>query len=197
MKLNDRSSCKPPQCSLHHFVVISVIALCLISAGAAIIFRKSAIVGGPGRFGDHSREGELRPAHALHEPPQSTTQQPELTELAGSAGRQVYLDPLTGKIGVPPPGVTNLARLMSLEEEKALSTSSEGLEQIPLTGPAGGVKVDLQGRFRSQVVVAIDSLSNISVRCVTGTAGPEGLAMQKAASTTPEARLNQGTPPKE
>jgi len=194
MRPKDQLSKSTLQKRFYPFLVLFMLALCLASAGVVIVYHKSALKGQNQALRSRSTS-EASPVNAPVKPREGDPRRVEKAELPVASGRQVYLDSLTGKIGVPPPGSTNPSRLMSLEEENALSSSSEGLVQIPLTGPAGGVKIDLQGRFRSQVVVTIDSQSNPSVRCVTSTTGPEDLPVQRAANTFPGASLNKGTHP--
>ncbi|WP_457797492.1 hypothetical protein [Methylocystis sp. S23] len=71
-----------------------------------------------------------------------------------------YVDPATGKVsGVPPAGVTPPA--LSEAEKNAVSTSSEGLREVRNTGPGGGYKVDLQGRFRSPLVGEMEASGQV------------------------------------
>jgi hypothetical protein len=58
----------------------------------------------------------------------------------------VRIDPATGK-----PFLGNVP--LSPELENAISTSSEGLQEVP--SPGGGTMVDLQGRFRTIIAVKI------------------------------------------
>lgn len=74
----------------------------------------------------------------------------------GAAGLRVYVDPQTGAIRrEPAPGTVPLP--LSPQEQRAFSTSHEGLVEVPNPGPGGGVKVDLQGRFRSPLIGTIDA----------------------------------------
>ena len=83
----------------------------------------------------------------------------------GSASVQVYVDPVTGKIGVPPPAAELAPRVLSPAEQQALSTSSEDLVEKPVVGPAGGIILDVQGRFRSTVVATVDAVGRSSIQC--------------------------------
>ncbi len=77
-----------------------------------------------------------------------------------AAGMRVYKDPQTGEFTTPPLPATAPA-------ERALNRSHEGLVATPNTAvPNGGVKLDLQGRFRSYSIATKDADGNISVRCV-------------------------------
>jgi hypothetical protein len=81
---------------------------------------------------------------------------------AGSlpAAFTVYKDPVTGKIAKPPIGVhpDQAAAL-----ERALSTSAEGLVASPSLG--GGIRVDLQGRFRHTTAVTRNDQGALAVQC--------------------------------
>jgi len=63
---------------------------------------------------------------------------------------RVHIDPLTGKpadLATPlPPALLN-----------AISTSSEGLQEVAGTTPAGGVMVHLQGRFQTVVAAKLNT----------------------------------------
>jgi hypothetical protein len=82
----------------------------------------------------------------------------EQTSLA--AAFKVYKDPVTGQITRPPieihPDQTEAL-------QRALSTSSEGLVASPSLG--GGIRVDLQGRFRHTTAVTMDDNGTLSVQC--------------------------------
>jgi hypothetical protein len=81
-----------------------------------------------------------------------TVEKPALP--AGASGMTVYVDPQTGAIlKEPAPGGVPLQ--LSPQEQSALSTSHEGLVEVPV--PGGGVKVDLQGRFQSPLIGTIDA----------------------------------------
>ncbi len=79
-----------------------------------------------------------------------------------AAGMRVYKDPQTGEITGTPPATSPTTAM-----ERPLSRSDEGLVAVPNTAvPGGGVKVDLQGRFRSHFIATKDDEGNVSVRCV-------------------------------
>lgn len=61
------------------------------------------------------------------------------------AGVMIYVDPETGEWTAPPPD-----KEIRPPVAGALSQSAEGLVEKP--GPAGGVMVDLKGRFQSSVI---------------------------------------------
>jgi hypothetical protein len=64
-------------------------------------------------------------------------------------GMMGHVDPVTGKIrSTPPKGAVPPPQ--TPEEKNAVSTSDEGLKEVPSEGPAGGKKVDLKGRFQNR-----------------------------------------------
>ncbi len=56
----------------------------------------------------------------------------------------------------------------------AANTSSEGLTEQASPGSAGGVMVDLQGRFRQAVVATVGDSDSVVVQCVPDSAGGGG-----------------------
>lgn len=87
-----------------------------------------------------------------------------------SAGRRVYVDPKTGRpSSVPPSGPPGLSRLP--EVANPLSTSSDGLREVPVATPGGGVMVDLQGRFRNMVTATVRADGTVGLRCGPGLEG--------------------------
>jgi hypothetical protein len=73
----------------------------------------------------------------------------------GASGMIIHIDPQTGELRkTPAPGAVPLQ--LSPQERNAFSTSHQGLVQVPSSVPGGGVKLDLQGRFQSPLVVTID-----------------------------------------
>lgn len=79
--------------------------------------------------------------------------QPGSTEQAviEAPGMKAFIDPATGKLLASPPASAGLA--LSAAEKNAMSTSSDGLQEVP--GPKGGTMVDLQGRFQSPLQAKI------------------------------------------
>jgi hypothetical protein len=73
----------------------------------------------------------------------------------------VYVDPQTGAI-LPEPAPGSVPLRLSPQEQSALSTSHEGLVEVPV--PGGGVKVDLQGRFQSPLVGTIDTHGKLQMQ---------------------------------
>lgn len=88
---------------------------------------------------------------AVAQPTSSPAQTP-----SGAAGMTIYIDPKTGALRQDPaPGTVPLPLTPQLQN--ALSTSHEGLIQVPSTVPGGGVEIDLQGRFQSPLIATIDA----------------------------------------
>ena len=81
---------------------------------------------------------------------------------AGVGGMKAYRDPVTGERVGPPPRAVH----PSAPQPSALSRSHTGLEVVPTGTAAGGVRVDLQGRFRSSVVATKRPDGSVSVRCL-------------------------------
>jgi len=78
-------------------------------------------------------------------------------------GMTIYIDPQTGAIlRQPAPGTVPLQLTPQLQN--ALSTSHQGLLETPGPVSGGGVKVDLQGRFRSPLFVTIDANGKVKMR---------------------------------
>ena len=81
----------------------------------------------------------------------------------GASGMMIYIDPQTGAIlKEPAPGTVPLQ--LTPELQNALSTSHQGLVETPSSVPGGGVKVDLQGRFQSPLVVTIDADGKVKMQ---------------------------------
>lgn len=83
-----------------------------------------------------------------------------------AAGRQIEVDPDTGRVLAPrdreaPP---------ALPPSADMSTSDEGLVERAGTTPAGGVGVDLRGRFRASVQLRREADGSLVQDCVPGTA---------------------------
>ena len=75
-------------------------------------------------------------------------------DTAAVGGMKVYVDPTTGQIThSPPPSQPSMT--LSPAEQNAFSRSSQGLVEVPSSGSAGGVKVNLQGRFQSPLIATV------------------------------------------
>ena len=81
----------------------------------------------------------------------------------GASGMTVHIDPQTGALlKEPAPGTVPLQLTPQLQN--ALSTSHQGLVETPSRIPGGGVKLDLQGRFQSPLVVTIDANGKVKMQ---------------------------------
>ena len=81
---------------------------------------------------------------------------------SGASGMVIYIDPQTGAIlKEPAPGTVPLQ--LTPELQNALSTSDQGLVEVPSTVPGGGVKVDLQGRFQSPLFATTDANGKVKL----------------------------------
>ena len=141
------------------FIPLTFVCLLLVCAGRWAATKGSfapdqatppamASSGGPAKISEAAPEKKASAVNA----------QPE-----ASADRKAFIDPITGRI-VPPP-VQKPALPMSPQAENAQSTSAEGLQEIPGTTRGGGIKVNLQGRFRSSVVATVGADGKVATRC--------------------------------
>jgi hypothetical protein len=80
---------------------------------------------------------------------------------ANAAGMRVYRDPATGAFTAPPPG-TALP-----PSPRSLDTSAQGLVETPGTSAAGGVTINLGGRFQSAVSATADNAGAVRTGCRT------------------------------
>jgi hypothetical protein len=97
--------------------------------------------------------GENAPASVAPRP--TTPAQALGSPDAATGGMMIHIDPRTGAIlSEPAPGTVPLQ--LSPQLRNSISTSHQGLVEVPGTGPGGGVKVDLQGRFQSPLAVTVD-----------------------------------------
>lgn len=82
----------------------------------------------------------------------------------GAPGMRAYKDPKTGKLGPPPP--SERSSKASLEMDRAVSTESEDLVEVPSPVPGGGVMVDLKGRFQSHTKATKDAEGEVTIDCI-------------------------------
>jgi hypothetical protein len=88
-----------------------------------------------------------------------------------SGGLRVYRDPNTGQLAAPPQDNPAWPLLLTPGELNALSRSSAGLVEEAVTVPAGGFKVNLQGRFMSAGVVVAGTDGRMRRTCTAIHAG--------------------------
>ena len=92
---------------------------------------------------------------------------------AGRAGLRAGGDP-TGAVAPLAPEAAGALR-------EALSTSSEGLREVPIPTGAGGVMVNLEGRFHSIMKIETGADGGLSSRCL-----PASAAANAETSATPK-----------
>ncbi len=85
-----------------------------------------------------------------------------------AAGMRAYKDPVTGRFVEPPAGAPERA----MATQAAVSTTAEGLTETAGQTPAGGVRLDLQGRFRSHAVATRDVEGRVKVHCLPAAPQP-------------------------
>jgi hypothetical protein len=103
-----------------------------------------------------AEEGDLsgQPQRSGMSAPQPSAAKPSAVP-EGASGMIIHIDPQTRELRkAPAPGTVPLQ--LSPQERNAFSTSHQGLVEMPSSVPGGGVKLDLQGRFQSPLVVTID-----------------------------------------
>lgn len=79
-----------------------------------------------------------------------------------ASGMRVHVDPQTGAI-LPEPAPGTRPLQLTPQEQNTLSTSHEGLVEVPSPLPGGGVKLDLQGRFQSPLIGTIDANGKVKI----------------------------------
>ncbi len=84
------------------------------------------------------------------------------TRLPFQGGMRAFIDPETGQLTSRPPDTRPRQALsLSEEERNASSTSHEGFYEEVI--PGKGVKLDLQGRFQSNVFATVNAAGEVSV----------------------------------
>jgi hypothetical protein len=103
-----------------------------------------------------SDKNQLSPAE---HPPEGAQVEPP----GNASGMKVFIDPQTGAF-LQEPATTGTPLELSPEDRNRLSTSHQGLveEQNPV--PGGGVRLDLQGRFRNPLTVTIGPDGNVTMQ---------------------------------
>jgi hypothetical protein len=130
-------------------------SLLVVAASFAVAARPAFSEEGPPVFFGQTQTGS---GTSVPQPPaEKPAAVPE-----GASGMRVHIDPRTGAIlKEPAPGSVPLP--LSAREQNALSTSHEGLVQVPSSVPGGGVKIDLQGRFQSPLIGTIDANGKVQM----------------------------------
>jgi hypothetical protein len=86
-----------------------------------------------------------------------------------AARMRVYRDPATGEFTAPPPGAAIAPDTAA--NAGALGTAPQALVEEPGSSAAGGVTIDLRGRFRSEESATVDESGRIHTRCHTDAGG--------------------------
>ncbi len=107
-----------------------------------------------------ARRGEGNRVHLMKRERQGLMTPPR------AGGMVLYRDPQTGRIGSPPGGVIPEG-LAGLQRE-ASAPYSEDLVETPGVSAAGGVKIDLRGRFRATVIRHKSPVGKNPQYCVVG-----------------------------
>ena len=78
-------------------------------------------------------------------------------EDAATGGMRVYRDPVTGEFTTPPPNPGVADAQSTSAGARALTRTPAAPVEEPGTSAAGGVTMELQGRFRSDATATIDA----------------------------------------
>ena len=97
---------------------------------------------------------------------------PVKTGSAEDAGMRVFRDPATGAFTAPPTttGTADALSAVDATRARALETAPSELVEEPGTSPAGGVTLDLRGRFQSDQSATVDANGALHTRCHPGEA---------------------------
>lgn len=107
-----------------------------------------------------------------------------------AAGYVVHIDPETGKPTAASPGTVPL--VVDAELRNALSTSSEGLVEVPSPVPGGGMMVDLQGRFQNTFVAAVGESGHIGASCLSSLPHDDESAVEPASPDEGDEKGGEG-----
>jgi hypothetical protein len=78
------------------------------------------------------------------------------------AGLRVFIDPQSGDFTQPPVETATT----TAPPERSFSRSHEGLTAVHSDVPGGGIRLDLQGRFRSHFIATKDADGKVSIHCL-------------------------------
>jgi len=93
--------------------------------------------------------------------PVAHTAQPRVAVPATSALR-AYKDPVTGEFTAPPPEV-KVPKAPAIANETISTTPLPAMQETAVEG--GGMKIDLQGRFRNYMSATKDTNGKITTHC--------------------------------
>jgi len=112
--------------------------------------------------------GERRTAFAAEEPGQPATAAAAASTAPAGADDAVEL-PVEAQLDRAAGAEKTTRTVMVLPAVRAaLSRSTTGLREQPLPGPAGGIGIDLQGRFQSAVVATRGIDGRLALMCTAG-----------------------------
>jgi len=97
----------------------------------------------------------------LHAENLSPSSKPNNSSLAVATEKKIYIDPGTGQRTAPP------AAAVAPAATNRVSTSSEGLAELPITTKPGGFKVHLNGRFQATMTATNTASGKAEIRCFT------------------------------
>jgi hypothetical protein len=83
--------------------------------------------------------------------------------VSSAPGMTVYIDQRTGAL-LPGPTPDTVPLQLTPEIRNALSTSDQGLVEVPSLEPGGGFKVNLQGRFQSPLFAITDANGKVKIQ---------------------------------
>ncbi len=130
----------------------------LFAVGACSLLGAAPVMSGEGQSCPAERTEAASSTAAAQPPAQQSS--PEIA--AGGSGLTIYVDPRTGRIlKQPAPGTVPFQ--LTPELQNALSTSHQGLVEVPSSVPGGGVRIDLQGRFQNPLFATIDADGNLKL----------------------------------
>ena len=92
---------------------------------------------------------------------------------APAGGMTIHIDPQTGTI-LKEPAHGTVPLQLTPELQNALSTADTGLVEVPSGVPGKGVKIDLQGRFQSPLIVTIDADGGVKMQHLNEAPGSAG-----------------------
>ena len=129
----------------------------LFTAGACFAVTAPSTFSGESRSVPSGQTQTVSGASGSHQPAEKPA------AVSGAPGMTIYIDPQTGAIlNEPAPGTVPLQ--LTPELQNALSTSDQGLVEVPSSVPGGGVTVDLQGRFQSPLIATTDANGKVKIQ---------------------------------
>jgi hypothetical protein len=99
---------------------------------------------------------EIPSEPSVKSPPPAATSaaKPVIGKPVAAAGMKIHVDPKTGLL-LKEAAPASETLLLTPELQNAMSTSHEGLVEVPSPKPGGGMMLDLKGRFQSPLMATI------------------------------------------